>query len=551
MLPLATAIQLSTVETDPYVAAHLFATFGGPYAVALCVFFGLAPGLLLRTREPTRAQLLRASTMRAVVLTGVMLGSLWLLVDPDMSIPTGPTWRLLMWLCGLALPLWANTLFLRLRGMVSLSAVLATIGVGAVFAGGVLLIGVALVLPPAGMIVPIALGGGVYATGIAVACWTDVTGAFLKVVMSVSALSAVISIGVAVRIANPPIDTVQVSWFEAWDPHGQRAVFMIERPPSQLRSFVEYDLRTDTWRNFGRRVERVTYAMGHRVVARRPPVSYTLDTDAYTTLCAEDGQGEERCGPTLRAGRGLLLRGHDRAPLAVANRRRGLVVWNVQSDQRWSIRRDGARIRWPCFVDGPGLYWRVDHGEPPFQQELLMLDEPDAEVRSLTLRQSSDCASVGRVAPEGRFVRGRGSVGRASRLFGPGMPEEGVDLEGLVTWSSWSDDGTTLGLIFDPPMVAYWTAETGMSGRFPMPNAGRLEMAPDGRHVAYLTEDGHGRGHWSVYRVPEHQLVSRGSFESQTVRWDDDGHLITIQGGQLVRLDPFAATTEVLFPPPR
>lgn len=550
LLP-ATAVEFGgELGSNQVVAAHLFADYSGPYLALLATFFGLAPGLLVRHLEPTRPELLTASTLRVVVMVVIAVASMRLLVQPEFADPLGPTWRLFLWLGGLALPLWANMLFLRLRGVLSLTALAATVGVGAVFAGAALAMGVALVLPPAGMVVPVALGGSVYVLGIAVACWTDVTGPYLRVVMATSALSALLSFGVAMRIADPPLDTLRVTWFEAWDPIGQRVTVQIERPASQLNGFVEFDLRERSWEVLGRRVERVTYSGGRRVVAQRPGIAYSLDTQAHTRLCVEDGDGE-RCGPSLRSGRGLLLLGHDRAPLVVANRRKGLVVWNVQDDAEWSVRRDGARIRWPCFVDGPGLYWRVDRGEPPFDQELLMLRGSDAEVQSLTLSESRDCANRGRVDPVGRFVRGRGSTGRASLLFGPGLPEAGVVFDGLVVWNQWSDDGSTLGLLFDPPAVAYWSPEFGLTEPQPRRQLGRLEMSPDGKYAVHLTAAVEGNGRWAVHRVPGDELIADGHFDAGTLRWDDEGGLITLREGRLVRIDPFTATTEVLFPPSR
>ena len=543
----AVRLRLEAGEVgDEILAAHLLVSFLGPYLVVAALLFGLRPELLSRAEAPTPGQLLRASTVRVTALVIVTLASLRVLVIPDLAYVSGPFWRLLLWMGALALPLWTTTLLLRLRGVLTWRALGVTLLVLGGFAAGALALGVATVLPPAGMAVPLAVGGAVYSVGIWVAAWRRVEGGWLQVEVATAAAAVAVSTVLGFRVADPPLDTVAVTALLAFDEQGQRVAFGVERSLSRFYGMAEYELETGRWREFERSVDLVAYAQGCRIVARRSGVSYTLDTMGAVTLCREDPAGEV-CGVKLGPGPRLLVRGHTRAPLVVAHRGRELVAWDLESDRIWKQVRGGL-IRWPCFGADRSLYWRVQAGDPPYTQEILRLDDVAPEPRTLPLIHGEGCEDRGQVEPAARFVRGRHLAGTPSTLEGPGLAGGRVEIPEQVGQSVWSADGQVLALMLQGEMVRYYTPGSGLGPALPMDGNTGLALSPDGAMVAFIVV-GEPHDRVIVRSVPDNQVVAEMPGEGR-VLWTGDDRLLFIQEQQLVRLDPVGGAREILFPPP-
>jgi len=546
-IPPLSAVRLSAELAqagDEFLAAHLLGGFLGPYGVAVALLFGLRPELLSRVDDPSPGQLLRASTGWTLALVAVLLGSLRVLLAPDLAYVSGPFWQLLCWIGALALPLWSTALLLRLRGVLTWRALGLTLLVLTGFAALALLLGVVAVLPPAGMTMPLAVGGAVYGAGIWVAAWRRVEGGWMRVEAATAAAAVVVSTVIALRVADPALDTVAVTALIAFDEEGQRVAFAVERTLSRLYGMAEYELEDDRWTEFERSVGSVAYAQGVRILARRGGVSYALDTKGPVTLCREIEQGEE-CGPKLAPGPGLLVRGHSREPLVVAHRGRELVAWDLESGRAWQQVRDGY-IRWPCFGTDRSLYWRVQVGEPPYTQEVLRLDEADPSPRELGLVHGEGCDDRGWVEPAARFVRGRRLAGTSSTLEGPGLDGR-VAIPESVGQAVWSPDGRVLALMMQGGRLRYYTPETGLGPLLDMERNSGLAMSPDGAMVSFIVG---GEPHQVVVRsVPDNELVARVPGEGR-VFWTGDHRVLFIRDERLVRLDPATGAIEVLFPPP-
>jgi len=553
VLPPLTALALRRDAGRSFEAAHLVAFFGGAFLAGALLAFGAGPSLLVRRSDPTRQEMFWGSASRAALAVASGVGSVWLLVTPDLSFPMGPMWRMLAWLGGLGLPLWANALFLRLEGELTLRTLARALAIGGVSVTAALLAGVLLVLPIGGMIVPVAVGGTVYGLGMGVAAWRDVTDQggrvrrWSEVVMVTATISVAVSLTLAARIANPPEDTLEVDGILTYDPTGQRVAFAIVRRASMLQSVGELDLDTGQWREFGRRDMQIAYAAGRRVLARRSGLSYTLDTRGAATLCRETDHGMD-CGPVLAAGIGLLVRGHAREPLVVANRGGQLLAWNVEDDRQWRVDRPGSTIRWPCFAAGPSLYFRVQQGEPPYDQELLDLTDAGAEPTKLPLVHDYGCEDVGRIGRAGRFDRGRRAAAQPSRVRGPGLGEDGFTIAESVVSASWSDDGQVLGMVMQNATVRYYRPGTGVSPPLPVEGHTALALNPSGTLAAHQFHDD-GVGWFTVRTVPGHEILIRDQRTDGPVLWDSAGRIVVLRAGRMIRLDPATGAGEVLFPP--
>ena len=547
-IPVLSALRLRAEvgqSGESFLAAHLLVSFLGPYLVVSALLFGLRPDLLTRAAAPSSARLLRASTGRVLVLVLVALVSLRVLVKPDLAFTSGPFWQLLLWMGALALPLWTTTLLLRLRGVLSWRALGAALVVLCGFAAGALVLGVVTVLPPAGMIVPLAVGGGVYSAGIWGAAWRRVEGGWLMIEVATATASVVVCTALAFRVADPPLDTLDVTALIAFDEVGQRVAFAVERPLSRFYGMAEYDLEAGSWTEFDRSVGSVVYAQGRRVLARRSGVSYTLDTQGPISLCREDPSGHV-CGAKLGRGSGLLVRGHGRAPLVVAHRGRELVVWDLESDRVWKQVRAGA-IRWPCFGPDRTLYWRVQEGEPPYTQEVLRLDEEDPQPEELPLVHREGCGDREQAEPVVRFVRGRRLASTSSTLEGPGLPGGRIEIPGEVGQAAWSTDGRVLALMLHGGLVRYYTTELGLGPALPIERNTGLFLSGDGALVSFIVADEpHDRV--IVRTVPDNRLVADERGEGR-VFWTGAGKVVFLRDLQLVRLDPADGQVEVLFPP--
>ena len=530
---------------DSFLAAHVLIGFLGPYLVVAALLFGLRPDLLSPADKQDDRRLLWASTIRVLALLLLSLFSLRLLVAPDLSSLSGPSWTLLLWIGALALPLWSTSLLLRLRGVLTWRALGITCAILAGFAASALTLGVVTVLPPAGMVVPLAVGGGVYGVGIWLAAWQRVEGGWLRIEVAIAALAMVVSTVLAFRVADPPLDTVHVSTLVAFDDAGQRIAFAVERPLSRFYGVAEYQLETDQWVEFDRSVRSVVYAQGRRIVARSSAIAYTLDTVGPTTLCREAPDGEV-CGARLGAGVGLLVRGHSREPLVVAHRGRHLVAWDLESDRVWNQERPGT-IRWPCFGADRTLYWRVQHGEPPYTQEVLRLDEEDPQPQELTLVHGEGCADSERLEPVALFTRGRRLADQASTLEGPGLPDGKVEIPELVGEAVWSQDGAVLALMIEGGLVRYYTPATGLGPALEMERNSGLALSSDGEMVALIVL-GEAESRVVVRSVPDNRLVVEVPGTGR-VFWTADHRVLFIRDEQLVRLDPVTGALGVLFPP--
>ncbi len=556
-LPPLTALALRGDAWSSWAAAHLMAMYGGPFLALVLFGLGLGPNLLVRYHEATRAELFRASAIRAALAVVAGVGSIWLIVPPDLSHPLGPMWLMLAWLGGLGLPLWANALFLRLEGALTIATFVRALAVGVLSAGGALAAGLLLTLPLSGMVVPVAVGGTVYTSGVAVAAWRDVSGPddahprrWMDVVAVTAAISVAVSLTMATRIANPPLDTLEVDGIMAFDVASQRLAFGIVRRASQLHSIGELDLETGEWVEFGRRDMQVTYADGRRVVARRSRTSYTLDTHGAATLCRETADAGADCGPAIEPGRGLLVRGHQRKPLVLASRESRLLVWDVVTGETWRVHRPGGRIRWACFAGGPSLYWRVQRDQPPYDQELLRLTDDGGEPEQLGLVHEHGCDDDGAVDRVGRFDRGRSAAGQLPSIRGPGLPEGGVELDEAIHTTHWSGDGGTLGIMDKEGGVRFYRPDLGLTEFQPTEARGAIRLSADGKLMANMYGGGGGK-RFSVRTVPDFEPVLLGARRDSDVWWDASGRLVLMRRGQIVRLDPTTGDVEVLFPPPR
>ena len=531
-------------------------TYAGPFLAVLMLMFGIFPSILVRRSQPTRAEMFVNSASRAALALVSGIASIWLIISPDLSYPLGPMWRMLAWLGGLGLPMWANALFLRLEGEFTLKTLARAVGIGAISAGTAVLAGVLLVLPILGMLVPVAVGGFVYALGMAVASWRDVDapvggGArpWSEVMLVTAVISLAVALTLAIRIANPPTDTLYVDSIQNFDPAGQRLAFSVVRRASMLQNVAELDLVSGEWWEFGRRDMQIAYAAGRRVIARASGLSYTLGTNGGVTLCREGHEGID-CGPSLGPDRGLLLRGHDSEPLVAANRGSELIAWNVEDDRRWRVERPGATIRWPCFAAGPSLYFRVQRDEPPYDQELLLLDERGADPSPLPLVHEYGCEDTGRDPRSARFDRGRRRANQPSVVRGPGLPPDGYVIEESVVSASWSDDGSVLAMVMENSTVRYCRPDLGVTDPLPMESHGTVTLNPSGTLAANQYVVGRS-SRFKVRTVPGHEMVLSAQRNDGPILWDRADRLVTLVQGRIVRFDPATGESEVLFPPTR
>ncbi len=557
MLPPLIALALRGDAWSEYAAAHMMAVYAGPFLCVQLLALGVFPSILVRWTEPTRAEMFVNSAGRAALALTSGVAAVWIIVPPDLSYPLGPMWRMLAWLGGLGLPMWANALFLRLEGEFTLRTLARAVGIGVASAGAAVVAGVLLVLPIEGLLVPVAVGGMTYTAGMAIASWRDVDspvgdGArpWAEVMMVTAVISAAVSLTIAVRVANPPSDTLMVGGIQGYDPVGQRLSFSVVRRASMLQNVAEIDLETGEWWEFGRRDLQIAYAAGRRVIARSAGVSYTLGTEGGVTLCRETEAGSD-CGPSLGPERGLILRGHDSRPLVVANRGSELIAWDVQDDRRWRVHRPHGTIRWPCFAAGPSLYFRVQRDLPPYDQELLDLTTPDSTPTPLPLMHEYGCEDVGRAPRAARFDRGRRRANQPSVVRGPGLPDEGVPIVEQVVSASWSDDGRTLAMVMDNATLRYYRADLGVTDPVEVDSRGTVTMNAAGTLAANQYSVGRS-SRFKVRTVPEHEVVlSAQPYDGGPIIWDRKDRIVARVDGRLVRFDPATGEEEVLFPPGR
>jgi hypothetical protein len=547
-VPIASAFRLKAelhVVGDDLLGAELLVAFSGPWFVALALLLGLRPHALVREPEPGVRRLLVASTARIVFGVVTSLIGLTLLLPPDLGGAGSHAWQLLGWLFGVALPLWAIAIALRLRGARTVGTFLVVGGVWSLYATA--LLGTALLtrLPPQGMRVPAAVGGAILAVGLWLAAWMDVHGRSSRLLAGVGLLALAAAVAVALRVGAFTSDTVRVTSMLDLDVASQRIAVTIERPAAALQSVVEVELTTGAWREFDRGVVHVVYAGGQRVMLRRSRLAQVLDLAGIARLCTS-GDGVERCGPELPWANGLVFSGHDREPLVLASDGPALAAWDLESDRSWILKRPG-RVLWPCFVADRGLYWRLATEEGPFDQELLRLDGPDQTPERLPLTHDQVCDDVGAVLPSARLRFGRRAAGTTTSLEGPGLEGGRIEVPGLVG-GVWSGDGRVLAGMMGGTALRYYAPEYGLGPVEALPPSYWLALSHDGSrlaHTVWLDPD----ARLDVRSVPDHDVVASQDLDIGVVRWTDDGRLLLIRGGRLLRYDPATGVEEVLFPP--
>ena len=410
-----------------------------------------------------------------------------------------------------------------------------------------LVMGTAATLPPRSMGIPLAVGGAVFAAGVAFGRPKEL-GVSIAQFLSLACFLALMAQGaVTLRIAHPQVESSYVTGIVDTDIERLHTIIRLDRVALPFEGFGEVNTSTGAFDEFSRRTLDAGYSGNRRILLERPSLSVALGTHVGQRLCHEGEEGLQ-CSDTLPGDRRYILDTQRGDSKVLAMRSDRIEVWDYVSKQRWSFSESEGRILWPCFAEENQLLWRVDRGSFPYVQLVRSLDDENSTVRILQPGHEIQCLARVDEEPAFRFVRGRRREQRPSRLRGPGLPETGIDLGFSVLVAAWSADGKSLGIAHE----GVWFQRFRMSEGFAEPVfLGPTEppvMNLDGSQFAHLVSRGPQSQELFVRDLPAGKVLLRSPVQRLRVDWNNRGEVLFVDSWGLFGGDPNTGEVRRIFP---
>lgn len=545
VLPALTAARLQVEMGGAGLEAlegRVFVSYAGPFVL----LWSLTLGLRLVPAPAGSVPALSSRLLGALLFTSTALG-LWFLQAPDLSVQLTSWWTLLFWLFGLAAPLGVFADRCRDVGYSAFFS-LAILG-GAVGLGGLLTVATsaAFLLPLETMRIPVVVGGIVFTVALTLLRSLTSPPSTRRALFVVSLVALASQGVVAQKLSHRSFESGYVTGLVALDQEHGKALVRLQRLSIPIESFVEIDLKTGETTELSRRTIDAGYAGNIRVELRRSSLAVVLGRHDGQRVCY--GKADAMvCSGRLRGAQPYRLTTHPREARVLAARPGLAQVMDLGSGATWSYTEDEGGIRWPCFAEDDKVLFRVDRGTFPYAQLALSLVAGSSGVVGLPLGHELQCLARSSVPPEVRFIRGRRAESRPSRILGPGLPVPGLDLGFSVGVSSWSGDGTVLGLLYEKGWFHRFRLDDGFSEPVLLGSTGTPVLNFDGSRIAHVVGRGEEGMMLFVRALPSGTVLAEHVVQASAADWDYRGDLLLIQGWTLRRLDLRTGQVTDLFP---
>lgn len=559
-LPLRTATRLgraSESSAEAVLGSEILVDLLMIWSLLLAAVLGFLGSWFVssaRASDPLAG--VRASTWRMLVVLLVAGASLGLVEPPDFMRWDGAWRRLGTFLAIGPVPLWACASLLRSRGVGLLPAAGVCLAVGAVAVGGTWLVGKALFLHQQAALAPLAAVGVVSSVGLALSTWERVPGRWQALVPAIAGLGMAVAGAMSFFLTRAPLETGWVDEVIEVDRRTGRAVVVISQGNTRPRLF-SVDRTPVAVTPLHPRTERVTESADGWVELRRSWRSTLFGGEGAFAVCVGRG-AEEVCVDHLVRGNSPLFAGHPRRERVVVFGGEEILAWDLDTDRVWLLRREGA-IRWPCQTEAGDLIWRMQTESGPYRHETFAFPadaagtvsrpgDASGSVEELPLDHDLQCVAGSLAEPTGNFRRGRRRLGRLSKLTGPGLPEDGIHVDGSVGTVRWSDDGKTAAIVTDGNQsVRFYNEAWGLRPALPIPGIQGPELSGDGRWMARPVELGGGVTGFEVRTVPDGEARFRVPAIGPP-RFDGLGGILQVWEGNLATIDVESGEATPLFP---
>lgn|GEM_PF-6004458 len=541
-LPLLAAVQLRAAGTyDDIIVADLYAVMAGPWACFVALVIAMRP----LGGRPVGADFLARSGLLMLGLLVCTLGGLLVLLPFDPAPPLSPWRKLSCWVGAAALPLWSAALWASLQAKSRRRALLeAVVASGAVALGG-LIIGLLHELDVWALMTPVAAAGSLLSIGLVLASFEGMQSNTRRVVGASGAVALVVAEVLSLTLSAAPIATAWVTSVVAVDAPTGRVLIGLQLPNRAGPSFAELRPNEGTWELLSTRTMSVKYASGERISLVRRPLPAVLALSAGYAVCRASGE----CLDGFDGSRPPLVHAHPHLPLVAMRQNQRLAAWDLRDDRRWVVERPDQVIIWPCFEGNDALLWRVRTESGPYLNERLPLAD-GAVPEQLVAGHEHACADADLHVEGVRFVRGRRAVGKPSRLFGPGLPEDGFVFPGDVSHVDRSGDGRRTFVVGTNPSWVLWIYEVGqgMRGPLPMEPNDKLFLDESGELLAYARHRDHAAS-LRVQRVDDWAVLDDRPIDPVGMHFGEPFGLLYMLDGRLMQQD-VGGEPRVVFPPP-
>jgi hypothetical protein len=561
LFPLVTAWRLGLEvgsQADAGFAGDLMLDMVVVWATLCGLLLGLVPELFVApaSRGDRTAMVTAVSRRMFAVLVLVPL-SIAIVEPPDLLNP-GRVWRqVTLLMAAVVVPTWAGMLLARVRGLGPVVTLVIVPTWGLVVIGGAVIAGRLAHLDSQALQTVAASAGVVGSIGLYLAVTETVTASLGRVLGAVALLAGALAATVTWWLAHPPLEMAWVVGPAGANSETSEIFIHVLEPNLHERIFSVDSEGTVTPNPYG--VVDVEFLGRWQVMALLSPDLPLVPRTVR--LCASEAGREDRCVAARSRSRGVHVDTHGSVPLVLMVTRHAIVVWNLETDAAWQVRRPDHRVRWPCFDEDGGLIWRLQTEEGPYRHERLDLagvppgdsslpPEVSELVQPLPTDHGFQCRTGGGKGTVGRFVRGRKLVGRPHVLHGPGLPSGGAKLASTVGPASWSGDGRTFVYGIGRNQVRFYRPEFGLSAPVTLPNMVDPKLSPDGSLVAHSDGSTDGATAFVVRSVPDGAVVLRFSSEASEPTWHGSGHMLRVEAGRLLVLDARTGLEKVVFPPP-
>jgi len=561
LFPLLTAWRLGLEvgsRADVGFATDLMLTMMSLWATLCGLLLGVAPELFVPAAARGEPAVMLRAVSRRMFAVMLMVPVSMAIVEPPNFVDPGPVWRqIALLMAAVVVPTWAGTLLARIRGLGPVATLVVVPTWGLLVIGGAVMASRLAYLDPQALQTAVASAGVVGSIGLYLAVTETVSASLPRVLGAVGLLAAALGAAVTWWLAHPALEMAWVVEPAGANSGTGEILIHVVEPNLQGRVFsIDAEGRA---RPHPHGVTDVEFLQRWQIMAR-PSLDLPF-LPRTVRLCASTAGREERCVAARFRNRSVHVDGDGSAPVALMVTRHAILVWNLETDAAWTVRRPDHAVRWPCFDEDGGLIWRLQTEEGPFlhqRVDLAALPASDASaplevsefVQELPTDHPHQCRTGGGDGTVGRFVRGRALVGRPHMLSGPGLPGGVVELEPIIGPASWSADGGTFVYGIGDHQVRFYRPEFGLSAPVTLPNMVEPKLSPDGALVVHFDESEDGVIDFVVRSVPDGALVLRYSTEESRPTWYGPDRMLRVEAGRLLSFDARTGEERVLFPPP-